>query len=378
MKAPFLYRAALALQKKSPLTMRYHLRSLPERQIAAFKELLEKHRTRGGVLLVLDADKIKDYYSFGMMRHETQAQDPLSFRLASMSKMISAACAQKLHEDGSIDLDQDLDPFLPYSLRHPKAPNKPISLRLLLSHSAGIHDGKAYGASLLSPADAGALLRMDSHSLHLPGEGFEYSNFGFGLVACALEGMLLKPFETIVQETLFKPLKLDASFYPNRVKAPLADAQRILPRQNKPNYDAKSRQDAAPFSDIIDLERHYQFSQGACHMEVKSFARFFQSLMKPGFLASNSLESMRSPLIPFGKRDPALSQGLGIFRLTDPSITSKALYGHQGMAYGAVHMAFFDPESLTALILMTVGASESRQNVLADLNRALLSSWQKG
>ena len=100
--------------------------------------------------------------------------------------------------------------------------------------------------------------------------------------------------------------------------------------------------------------------------------------MQPGFLRAETLAEMRKIIAPFGRRARDLSQGLGVFILQDPSVSPRPLYGHQGMAYGAVHGLFFDPVSRRGLTLLTSGASEGREGVLADVNRDLLRRFFSG
>ena len=81
---------------------------------------------------------------------------------------------------------------------------------------------------------------------------------------------------------------------------------------------------------------------------------------------------MRRPIAGFGARANNLSQGVGTFILQDPSLSPRPLYGHQGMAYGAVHALFFDPAIRRGVALLTSGASEARRGVLADLNAGVI------
>ena len=94
--------------------------------------------------------------------------------------------------------------------------------------------------------------------------------------------------------------------------------------------------------------------------------------MKTGFLTVESLEERRKEITPFGARAHNLSQGIGTFILRDGAFRSPVLYGHQGMAYGAVHGLFFDPETQRGFALLTTGASEARRGVLADLNAEMI------
>ena len=48
----------------------------------------------------------------------------------------------KLHELDLVDLDADVSRYLPFVLAHPQFPDSPISLRMLMEHTAGIKDSK--------------------------------------------------------------------------------------------------------------------------------------------------------------------------------------------------------------------------------------------
>lgn len=337
-----------------------------------------KHRALGSALGLFDYDGLKTHLCFGEARRGVLVAEDTAFRVASVSKMVTGALVMKLAEAGQIDLDGDVDSVLPYSLRHPGAPDVPITLRMLLTHVAGINDGKAYIDSLGQDVPAQKLLAQDSHTAHLPGVGCEYSNFGVGLVACVLEAALGRSFEVLAQEWLFEPLNMNASFYPHRVEATLADAWRILPPGKGPACDGNVRQKTVKAGwDEPDPYTHYSLAQGNCCMDIKSAVNLGQALMRPGFFQQESLDAMRTPVASLAFRDPALTQGIGTFVLSDPAISPRPLYGHQGMAYGAVHMMFMDPETGEGIISFTSGVSEARRYILADVNRALISAWQE-
>ena len=81
---------------------------------------------------------------------------------------------------------------------------------------------------------------------------------------------------------------------------------------------------------------------------------------------------MRTNVSPFTGRADNLWQGIGTFILRDAHLCPRTLYGHQGMAYGAVHGLFFDPEAKRGYALLTGGAGEARRGVLADLNAEMI------
>ena len=342
-----------------------------------FAAIYRRHRARGAALGLFDKDGLTCHLAYGQARRNMPVDAQTAFRTASVSKMVTAALVMKLAEAGKIDLDADLEGVLPYSLRHPAAPEIPITLRMLMTHTAAIRDGRAYIASLGQEAPADSLLAQDSHTAHLPGAECEYSNFGVGLAACALEGMTGASFEALAQTWLFGPLGMDASYYPHRVASPLADAWRILPPSPAPAFDGKTRQGSLKAGwDQPDPFTHYSLAQGNCCMDMNSAVRLGQALMAPGFLSAESLDAMRAPAASLAHRDPALTQGIGTFLLTDAALSPRRLFGHQGMAYGAVHMIFLDVERGLGIISFTTGVSEAREHILADVNKALIAAWQ--
>ena len=60
------------------------------------------------------------------------ADDPV--RIASVSKLVTAIAVLRLVEQHRVDLDADVSILLGYPLRNPAFPDRPITLRLLLSH----------------------------------------------------------------------------------------------------------------------------------------------------------------------------------------------------------------------------------------------------
>ena len=198
-------------------------------------------------------------------------------------------------------------------------------------------------------------------------------------LAPALLGREAEDFETLMQRTVFEPLGITATYYPQKVQGDLADAVRILPRSKTPNFNAAERRSRPLPPMEVDLERHYNLAHGNLYISAPELARLGIAAMMPGFLSQESLKEMRNIAVPFGERAHNLSQGLFTFVLNEPKICERLIYGHQGMAYGAVHGLFFDPSRERGMALLTTGASEARRGVLADLNFDLMKTlWGGG
>ena len=343
------------------------------------ERLLRRHRCVGASLCVFDETGVKNSLSFGLARRGGEkAQMDTVYRAASVSKPISAMGVMKLREHGKVDLDADVQAYFPISLRHPKAPDTPITLRMLLSHTAGIHDGECYNSGIGKGISLSEVMKGDSFCDHLPHEKWEYSNLGAGIGGAVTEAAAGQDFEALMQETVFAPLSGTATYYPQKVRGMLADAYRILPPQKAPNFDAKKRQSRPMPEEKVDGETHYALAHGNLYISAPELAKLGVALMQPGFLTEESLEEMRKIIAPFGERASNLSQGIGTFILQEKEIASRPIFGHQGMAYGAVHGLFFDPVKRIGMALLTSGANEARKGVLADLNFDLLKLLMGG
>jgi len=58
--------------------------------------------------------------------------------IGSVQKVFDATAVLQLYDKGIIDLDADVNTYLPFSLRHPQYPDIPITLKMLLSHRSGL------------------------------------------------------------------------------------------------------------------------------------------------------------------------------------------------------------------------------------------------
>ncbi len=336
------------------------------------EKILRKHRCLGGTLCAFDADGVTGIMSFGEARKGVHAADDTVYRIASVSKLVTAMGLMRLKERGVLSLDADVRQYYPLALRHPGAQDTPITCRMLSSHTAAIHDGVVYNTGIGENRDASLLLQGDSFAAHLPGATWEYSNFGAGLLGAVMEAAAGVDFETLMQREVFEPLEVQATFYPQKVQGTLADATRILPPQKAPNFNAKNRQ-AKPLPEAKpDHEKHYNLAHGNLCISAGELARLGMALLRPGFLTAESLAEMRTVIAPFGERAHNLSQGIGTFILQDETICPRTLYGHQGMAYGACHGLFFDVEKQKGLVFLSAGVSEARRGVLSDVNAALI------
>ena len=222
--------------------------------------------------------------------------------------------------------------------------------------------------ALTQGAPLGELLASpNSFAPYAPGEKWEYSNFAAGMIGCVLEGATGKAFDALMRETVFEPTGVLASYYPQKIKGILADAWRLFPPSGQPNFDAKARLNKPlPREDTPDIARDYLLAHGSLCITAPGLCRIARAV----YQNKEAFDVMRTMIVPFGKRDATLSQGLGTFIYRSGNALMPVLYGHQGLAYGAVNGLFMDKDG-RGFCILTSAVSEKRTGVLTDMNRAL-------
>ena len=126
------------------------------------------------------------------------ADDPV--RVASISKLVTSIGVMRLVEAGQLDLDADVSTYLGWPLRHPRHPDTPITLRLLLSHRSSLTDAAGYYATPLGQPLKTILDDPKAwDDAHAPGTHFRYTNLNFPLVAMAMENVTGERFDLLMR-----------------------------------------------------------------------------------------------------------------------------------------------------------------------------------
>lgn len=135
---------------------------------------------------------------FRDLAREQKVDQRTIFRLASVSKLLAATAAAKLHEQGKIDLDAPVSTILPWL----KNDWTPITARQLAAHTSGIDhyndQDRATLGSLHFPTSRDAVAIFERRPLlRSPGEAYRYSSWGFTLLGALVEqqsGMLFPDY----------------------------------------------------------------------------------------------------------------------------------------------------------------------------------------
>jgi len=148
------------------------------------------------------------------------------FQVASLSKWITAWGVMRLVQSGRLELDAPVSKYLKrWHLPPSKFDNNKVTIRRLLSHTAGLTDGLGYAgfapghtiqslpASLTAAADASP--GADGHVRvgMEPGSQWKYSGGGFTLLQLVIEDRTGQPFNTYMKEAVLQPLGMTHSTF---------------------------------------------------------------------------------------------------------------------------------------------------------------------
>jgi len=135
-----------------PAVVREDSAALENHLVQKLRDAEVDHRLGSAALVLVQGGKIAAEHGFGVANAETQAPvktDQTLFQLASVSKAVTAWGVLELVEEGKLSLD---DPVMRYLKRWrfpgSDAHRDKVTIRHLLSHTAGLDDGSGYGSFL--------------------------------------------------------------------------------------------------------------------------------------------------------------------------------------------------------------------------------------
>jgi CubicO group peptidase (beta-lactamase class C family) len=217
------------------------------------------------------------------------------FGLASITKAFTGITLLKLHELGRIDLDAEIQRYVPEFPRHPSAP---VTVRALMAHLGGIrHWGPERNDTLYARHFDDVLeilpLFRDSAFVAVPGSRYSYSSYGYNLLAMAMQRASGTPFPELVRKTVLEPLGLrSVAFDRPGLDGPARPARYSW-------YDLKDfhQLDSAPVR-VPDWDYSHNMAGGNMVGTVGDLLRFGRAVRQPGFLSGSSLGLLwQRPLI---------------------------------------------------------------------------------
>ena len=144
------------------------------------------------------------------------------FRIASMTKSFTAMAILKLRDEGKLSLDDPVEKYVPElkTLRYPTSDSPRITIRHLLTHSAGFPEDNPWGDQQLSESEE-AFSRMMREGIpfsNAPGIAYEYSNYGFAILGRVVSQASGTPYDEYMSRHILQPLGMTSTtLHPSKV-----------------------------------------------------------------------------------------------------------------------------------------------------------------
>ncbi len=166
----------------------------------------------------------KNAYGFSDLETHKPATTQTIYIVASITKTITSTALMQLYDQGLFQLDDDVNVYLPFSLRNPNYPDDPITIRMILSHSSSLTtDPFSYHwfnfsspppiPGYPSPWLQEYLLPDGAYytpeiwdTTHRPGAYMQYANINFDIAAYLVQLLSGQPFHEYCNDHIFTPL----------------------------------------------------------------------------------------------------------------------------------------------------------------------------
>jgi CubicO group peptidase (beta-lactamase class C family) len=283
------------------------------------------------------------------------------FRIGSISKTITAIAVMQLVEEGRLALDDPVDEHLRSSRVQSPLGAPPVTVRHLLTHSAGIGEIRGWRdltrpvIGLASkagerPPELAAYYRDGVRAEVAPGTKWAYANHGFGLLGLLVQDQRGAPFAEVMRDCVFDPLGMDHTDFvrSERVRDRLAVGYGLRPRgRMKPVKDHEIA--VAPAA--------------SCYSCTEDMGRYVAALLDRGapLLRPETFELMLAPQGVPGGGLPGM--GLSFFL---ERVGGHRVAGHDGGWSGFISSMLLAPDDGVGVVAFTNTNTEATPHLLAE------------
>jgi CubicO group peptidase (beta-lactamase class C family) len=278
------------------------------------------------------------------------------YRIASITKTVTAVGLLQLRDEGKLDLDDTLDRLLPEAAHTP-------TLRALLTHLSGIQrevPGEVW-ETLIMPTREELLPRLaESERVLAPGAYWHYSNLAFALLGEVVARISGQPAERYLDERVLGPLGMTRTTW--TAETPAATGYLVDPYMDVPRKEAVIAGNAvAPAGEL------WSTAGDLCRWAA------FVADPDPAVLAPETMEEMRTfqSMVDLSRWRLGYGLGFALYRLDD-----RVFAGHDGAHAGFLaHVDALPAAKTGAAVLTNSGAGVTISELGLELSRAVAEAY---
>lgn len=327
---------------------------------ADIKAKMQQYQGMGLSVVVVKKGEIAYTNSFGLK--DAESNKPLTdkdiFRIASISKSFSATSIMQLAEAKKLSLKDDFSKLVGFKVRNPKFPETVITLKMVMSHTAGINDSQGYFTlDAINPDKNPDFAKC--YNDYEPGTGYQYCNLDYNMIGTVIEKISGERFDQYVKHHILDPLGLYGGYCVDSL-----DKSRFTTLYE---YDAKTKKlnpSPAAYNPRSDEVAKYQMGYstpifsptGGMKISATDLAKYMTMHMNKGtyhgikIISKKSAKTMQTVV--------AEKESYGLAIMTKPDlIPGFVMKGHTGSAYGLYSAMFFQPDEKFGFVVITNGCN---------------------
>ena len=349
------------------------------------KAIMERNNNVGLALVAVNNGEIVLNETYGVKNLETKepiAKDDI-FRIASISKSFCATAVMQLVEQGKLSLDQDVSELVGFEVRNPNFPDKVITVKMLLSHTASMSDANGYFSLNAINPDSSATWKQAWNS-YAPETGYEYCNLGYNTLGTIVERVSGERYDQYIVNHILNPigvyggyevLSLDSTKFVNIYTWDGEKNEYI----HKPAAYAKRAEEIANY--VFGQSTPVFSPTGGLKISAQDLAKVMKMHMNLGttpegtqIISKESAEAMQSVVAP--KTDEGDAYGFAI-RTSKQLLDGHTMIGHTGSAYGVYTSMFWNSERNFGFVVMTNGCNGRYDNNFMAIHRECVAAMHK-
>ena len=274
-------------------------------------------------------------FGFADVEQRVAVTPETKFRIGSVSKSLTAAALGQLHERGRLELDAEVQKYVP------SFPRKrwPITVRQVAGHIAGVRHYQGDENDSYRPyatVMAGLDIFDDDTLLFEPGTKYSYSSYGWNLLSAVVETASGQNFLTYMRGNVFEPLGM-RNTTPDFVDS-------IIPHRTE--YYGHTRDDRVINARAVD--NSYKWAGGGFLSTPEDLLKFAFTHLNPGFLKPETVTLLwTSQKLRSGEET---GYGMGWVTRNDPA--GHHTVGHGGGSVGGTTLLLIHPASRVVLAIV--------------------------
>jgi serine beta-lactamase-like protein LACTB len=284
------------------------------------------------------------------------------YRLASISKSLTATTAMQLWERGKLDLDAPVQKYCPAFPQKPW----PITSRQLLGHLGGIRHYKSDSQDdpeggntrrFDDPIEAGLNFFAHDPLVAKPGTKFSYSTQGFTVIGCVIEGASGEKYVDVVRKNVLGTSGM--------TRTQVDDRFAIIPQRTRFYHQDKSG--LVVNAELLDSS--YKIPGGGWLSSADDMARFEVAILHDVLLRRVTRDVMWTPqrLADGSTSEYALGWGTG-------KGLGELDVGHGGGQQGTSTFFMILPQRETGIVVLTNMDGADSSKLAMDLMRILIAA----